>query len=104
MTSQFEQQLRAVCGLPLGGTGLLKPAAMANLLGDFWREGEPNWAAALANFESVIKCKPSLASKAYLSACHSKNFAKATTYFRMSGSKDTMAQICMKEGFDPRKP
>jgi 5-(carboxyamino)imidazole ribonucleotide synthase len=47
-TSQFEQQLRAVCGLPLGSVELLRPAAMANLLGDLWQEGEPNWAAALA--------------------------------------------------------
>lgn len=46
VTSQFEQQLRAVCGLPLGSTELLKPAAMANLLGDLWKDGEPNWAAA----------------------------------------------------------
>ena len=36
VTSQFEQQLRAVCGLPLGSTELLRPAAMANLLGDLW--------------------------------------------------------------------
>ena len=48
LTSQFEQQLRAVCGLPLGDPTLLKPAAMANLLGDLWQNGEPNWAAALA--------------------------------------------------------
>ncbi|MBA3944170.1 MAG: 5-(carboxyamino)imidazole ribonucleotide synthase [Herpetosiphonaceae bacterium] len=47
-TSQFEQQLRAVCGLPLGGTELLQPAAMCNLLGDRWEGGEPNWAAACA--------------------------------------------------------
>lgn len=47
LTSQFEQQLRAVCGLPLGSTELLRPAAMANLLGDEWSDGEPNWAAAL---------------------------------------------------------
>lgn len=46
VTSQFEQQLRAVCGLPLGSTELLRPAAMANLLGDMWTEGEPDWAAA----------------------------------------------------------
>jgi 5-(carboxyamino)imidazole ribonucleotide synthase len=46
-TSQFEQQLRAVCGLPLGSTALLRPAAMANLLGDLWQEGEPRWADAL---------------------------------------------------------
>lgn len=48
-TSQFEQQLRAVCGLPLGSPDMLQPAAaMANLLGDLWEDGEPNWAAALA--------------------------------------------------------
>lgn len=45
-TSQFEQQVRAICGLPLGSTELLRPAAMANLLGDLWSDGEPNWAAA----------------------------------------------------------
>jgi 5-(carboxyamino)imidazole ribonucleotide synthase len=45
-TSQFEQQLRAVCGLPLGATDFLSSAAMANLLGDLWQDGEPNWAAA----------------------------------------------------------
>ncbi|HEX2252000.1 MAG TPA: ATP-grasp domain-containing protein, partial [Thermoanaerobaculia bacterium] len=49
LTSQFEQQLRAVCGLPLGATDLLRPAAMANLLGDLWQGGEPDWAAALAH-------------------------------------------------------
>ena len=48
ITSQFEQQLRAVCGLPLGSTELLRPAAMVNLLGDLWEGGEPNWAAACA--------------------------------------------------------
>jgi 5-(carboxyamino)imidazole ribonucleotide synthase len=47
-TSQFEQQVRAICGLPLGSTGQLAPAAMANLLGDCWANGEPDWAAALA--------------------------------------------------------
>ena len=48
MTSQFEQQLRAVCGLPLGSTELVRPAAMANLLGDLWANGEPDWATACA--------------------------------------------------------
>jgi 5-(carboxyamino)imidazole ribonucleotide synthase len=47
ITSQFEQQLRAVCGLPLGDPALLRPAAMANLLGDLWLSGPPNWEAAL---------------------------------------------------------
>ena len=48
VTSQFEQQVRAVCGLPLGSTESLRPAAMANLLGDAWAAGEPDWAAAAA--------------------------------------------------------
>ncbi len=52
VTSQFEQQLRAVCALPLGSTAHLCPSAMANLLGDEWSEGEPDWAAAAA-FPSV---------------------------------------------------
>ncbi len=47
VTSQFEQQVRAVCGLPLGSTEFYRPAAMVNLLGDIWTNGEPNWAAAL---------------------------------------------------------
>jgi 5-(carboxyamino)imidazole ribonucleotide synthase len=46
VTSQFEQQVRAITGLPLGSTELLRPAAMVNLLGDLWAGGEPNWAAA----------------------------------------------------------
>lgn len=48
LTSQFEQQLRAVCLLPLGGVTQFAPAAMANLLGELWQSGEPNWAAATA--------------------------------------------------------
>jgi 5-(carboxyamino)imidazole ribonucleotide synthase len=48
VTSQFEQHVRAVCGLTLGATDILRPAAMANLLGDVWQSGEPNWAGALA--------------------------------------------------------
>jgi 5-(carboxyamino)imidazole ribonucleotide synthase len=46
-TSQFEQHVRAVCGLALGSTQILQPSAMANLLGDLWANGEPNWGAAL---------------------------------------------------------
>jgi len=48
VTSQFEQQLRAVCELPLGSAELLRPAAMANLLGDLWRDCEPDWGAVCA--------------------------------------------------------
>ncbi|MBC8101200.1 MAG: 5-(carboxyamino)imidazole ribonucleotide synthase [Cytophagales bacterium] len=54
VTSQFEQQLRAVCGLPLGDTSRLRPgAAMANLLGDLWGDGEPDWAGMMADFPGV---------------------------------------------------
>ena len=47
VTSQFEQQLRAVCGLPLGSVELLRPVAMANLLGELWSSGTPQWQKAL---------------------------------------------------------
>lgn len=53
-TSQFEQQVRAVCGLPLGAVGVREPIVMVNILGDAWawREGrvagEPHWAAILS--------------------------------------------------------
>jgi 5-(carboxyamino)imidazole ribonucleotide synthase len=49
-TSQFEQQVRAVCGLGLGDPSMCAPAAaMVNLLGDLWADGEPNWSVALAH-------------------------------------------------------
>ena len=48
-TSQFEQQIRAVCGVGLGDTAMTAPAvAMVNLLGDLWSGGEPDWATAFA--------------------------------------------------------
>ncbi len=52
-TSQFEQHVRAVCGLPLGPVGVREPTVMVNILGDAWKwrdgvlEGPPNWAAIL---------------------------------------------------------
>ena len=45
ITSQFEQQVRTLCGLPLGNPELLRPAAMVNLLGDLWAQGTPPWEA-----------------------------------------------------------
>jgi 5-(carboxyamino)imidazole ribonucleotide synthase len=48
VTSQFEQLLRTVCNLPLGSTELITPAAIVNLLGEVWLNGNPNFAAALA--------------------------------------------------------
>ena len=50
-TSQFEQQVRVLCGLPMGDPSLHTPAVMLNLMGDLWRgenkETAPNWHAAL---------------------------------------------------------
>lgn len=47
-SSQFEQQVRSICGLPLGDSTCHRPAAMTNLLGDVWQNGEPRWSNALA--------------------------------------------------------
>lgn len=49
VTDQFEQQVRVVCGLPLGDTRLLSPVVMLNILGDRWRDGGPHWDALLAH-------------------------------------------------------
>jgi len=46
-TSQFEQHVRAVCGLPLGDQRALTGAVMVNLIGDLWRDGTPRWAEVL---------------------------------------------------------
>lgn len=48
VSCQFEQQVRAVCGLPLGSPRQHSAAAMVNLLGDVWEGGTPRWEAALA--------------------------------------------------------
>ncbi|MBU1224281.1 MAG: 5-(carboxyamino)imidazole ribonucleotide synthase [Gammaproteobacteria bacterium] len=49
VTDQFEQQVRALAGLPLGDTRLLSPVAMVNILGDRWHNGGPHWDALLAH-------------------------------------------------------
>lgn len=84
VTSQFEQQVRAVTGLPLGSTEFYHPAAMANLLGDIWQKGEPNWTAALATPNVSLhlygKAEPKLSRKmGHLTA--------------IAGSTDQAAQI-----------
>jgi 5-(carboxyamino)imidazole ribonucleotide synthase len=43
LTDQFEQQVRALCGLPLGDPRLLSPVVMVNILGDRWQDGGPHW-------------------------------------------------------------
>ena len=53
-SGQFEQQVRALAGLPLGSTDLIRPAAMANLLGDLWAEGPPDW-SRMARLDPGVK-------------------------------------------------
>ncbi|MBF0263927.1 MAG: 5-(carboxyamino)imidazole ribonucleotide synthase [Gammaproteobacteria bacterium] len=47
--SQFEQQVRMLCGLPAGSTEIISPVVMFNLLGDIWQNGEPDWWTLLAH-------------------------------------------------------
>ncbi|MEZ4403916.1 MAG: 5-(carboxyamino)imidazole ribonucleotide synthase [Kofleriaceae bacterium] len=54
VTSQFEQHIRAVCGLPLGSPRQLTGAVMWNLIGDLWAEGEPAWHHVLARPEARL--------------------------------------------------
>jgi 5-(carboxyamino)imidazole ribonucleotide synthase len=67
LTSQFEQQLRAVCLLPLGAVTQWAPAAMVNLLGDIWSDGEPDWVAATSQLDVKLhlygKLKPRVGRK-----------------------------------------
>jgi 5-(carboxyamino)imidazole ribonucleotide synthase len=53
-TSQFEQQVRVLCDLPLGDPSQHTPAVMVNLLGDIWRAGEPRWEAVLQHPEAHL--------------------------------------------------
>jgi 5-(carboxyamino)imidazole ribonucleotide synthase len=53
-TSQFEQHLRAICGLPLGDPRALTGAVMVNLIGDLWSAGPPAWEVVLARPEARL--------------------------------------------------
>jgi 5-(carboxyamino)imidazole ribonucleotide synthase len=53
-TTQFEQHVRAVCGLPLGDPRPLTGAVMVNLIGDLWAKGPPAWQHVLARPEARL--------------------------------------------------
>ena len=59
-TSQFEQHVRAVCGLPLGDATVREPAVMVNILGDAWKPTAagptvvPNWSAVLGTADAKL--------------------------------------------------
>jgi len=54
VTGQFEQQVRALCNLPLGDMSQRRAAAMVNLLGDYWADGDPDWSAVFAHPEAYL--------------------------------------------------
>jgi len=66
-TSQFERHVRAICGLPLGETTLLRPAVMLNLFGELWDDGGPDWDALTASPDArlhvFVKAKPTAGRK-----------------------------------------
>jgi 5-(carboxyamino)imidazole ribonucleotide synthase len=53
-TTQFEQHVRAVFGLPLGDPRAMSGAVMVNLIGDLWRDGPPTWDVVLARPEARL--------------------------------------------------
>ena len=54
VTSQFEQQVRTLCGLPPGDAQLLSPVVMINLMGDLWTNGEPHWEAVFNEPQALL--------------------------------------------------
>lgn len=75
-TSQFEQHVRAICNLPLGSTEQLVPAAMANVLGDLWSEGDPRWHAAVAIPNTKLHLYGKVGSEIGRKMGHLTSFAK----------------------------
>lgn len=55
VSSQFEQQVRMVCGLPFGETRLLSPVVMTNLLGDLWGKQHDEHGKNRPNWENLLK-------------------------------------------------
>ncbi len=61
--------------------------------------------AAFDALEAAYKCKPSGFESLYVASCHSRNFDRARELFPKfpASKRDEMAQVCMKDGIDPRK-
>lgn len=53
-TSQFEQQVRMLCGLPSGNCELKSPVVMINILGDIWGNSEPHWDKLLSQPQNKL--------------------------------------------------
>ncbi|PXV83338.1 5-(carboxyamino)imidazole ribonucleotide synthase [Nitrosomonas eutropha] len=54
ITSQFEQQVRVLCGLPHGSTKQVQAAVMINILGDLWQNDEPAWDQILRHSQAKL--------------------------------------------------
>ncbi|MFK7737951.1 MAG: 5-(carboxyamino)imidazole ribonucleotide synthase [Pirellulaceae bacterium] len=92
--SQFDLQVRAICNLPLPAPQLIRPAAMANLLGDLWQSGEPNWAAALGQENSHLhlygKSEPRVGRKmGHLTLLHDESSLAAA-----ESARQIRSQLC----------
>ncbi len=98
--SQFEQQLRAICGLPLGSPDLLQPAAMANLLGDVWDDGEPEWAAGLASPSVTLHLYGKAAPRRGRKMGHLTALAPTTAdaRARVLAARDALKRVRMPSG------
>lgn len=83
VTSQFEQQVRMICGLPFGETRLLSPVVMTNLLGDLWGKKQPNW-------QKLLKCH---ASKLHLYGKKEARVGRKMGHFCTLSEKLDQAQV-----------
>lgn len=77
-TSQFEQQVRVMCGLPPGNAQLHSPVVMSNLLGDIWANGEPSWEAILAEPKAHLHLYGKIEARAGRKMGHFNCLAEST--------------------------
>ncbi len=85
-TNQFEQQVRVLCGLPLGDARLHTPAAMVNLLGDAWHSGEPRW--------NELLCQPCLKLHLY-GKHHARPGRKMGHFTALDKNVDTAVDLAL---------
>jgi 5-(carboxyamino)imidazole ribonucleotide synthase len=85
-TSQFEQQIRAICGVGLGDTTMTSPAAaMANLLGDLWDGGPPDWGRVLEHQQIALHLYGKAAARS------GRKMGHLTTWGRSPGEVEVRA-------------
>jgi 5-(carboxyamino)imidazole ribonucleotide synthase len=92
VTDQFQQQVRAVCGLPLGDTRLLSPVVMVNLLGDLWGSTQPQWARLLTHANAKLHLYGKRAARAGRKMGH-YNVLAATVEEALATARDIKAAL-----------